>query len=63
MIYDRETFEKIVWETQEGRTTWSYTDFLRRMYGDNYLNVMPAHYFYKEKKFATSEYESTYDTC
>ena len=62
MIYSYEGFLDFIFETQEGRSVWNYKDFLIRMYGPNYADVMPASMIFTQKKQGYEMFEQTYDT-
>lgn len=62
MIYTYDQFLDFLFETQEGKSSWSYKDFLIRMYGPNYMEVMPKNMFVSPRREAYDMFEQTYDT-
>jgi hypothetical protein len=62
MIYSYEQFAEWCDIHFTGDTKWSYQDHMKSVYGPNWMQVAPPSCLYKPRKYATMEYEETYDT-
>jgi hypothetical protein len=62
MIYDYNTFEEMCWERFTGKCSRTYQDFLLSVYGPDYKNTAPLSALQPPKKYASSQFETTYET-
>ncbi len=62
MIYNYDTFAEMCWERFTGKCSRTYQDFLVAVYGPDYKIKAPLGVLEPPKKYASAQYETTYDT-